>query len=313
MNNSSSQSGEQHLLTHFVAFSKRSARHVGIGALLGIISALLYLPIATRYYEASITVGPTSAPPAMAGLGNLSGLALGGLGGGVASKLSSIIGTGGNNPVAPFDAFHSTLSSTALATRLAKRQALMHRLFSRYWNERDQKWEEPSGLTSWFKDMGRRILSLPPWSPPNTDSIANYVSNNIEIQPVSGTALITLSFKFEERSVARDFLTAVYTDAEDIVRDMDLTRSEQLITMINAQLVSSDNLPDSTKQDLISFLSQEYQTKILTTTKVAYAAAIFDPLYVSPQPYWPLPRVVLLIGTFAGALLGLMWAFLKAR
>ena len=303
-----SQSTEDvHLLIRWLRFVSRAKGHIAGGILCGLVAGLAYLSLAKPYYTASMTVGPTSAAPAMAGLGNLSSLALGGLGQGLAGKITSVLsGAGSSQPVAPFDAFQSTLTSTVLAEHLVQNQDLMHRIFYNDWNAQDRKWEEPPGVISKLKDFARLILNLPGWHPPDAESVTLYLSHNLEIEPMPGSSLVQLSFEFEDPAAARDLLAAIYADSESIVKNMDYVQSTRLISMMDASVTDESSLPESAKQDLFTFLSQEYQIKLLTTAKIAYAAGVFDPLYVTPRPTWPRPLPVFLIGALAGLLAGLI-------
>jgi uncharacterized protein involved in exopolysaccharide biosynthesis len=272
---------------------------------------LIYLHLDTKEYTASIVVGPTSAVPAQAGLGSLSGLSLGGFGG-ITAKISSFVGGNSGSPVAPFDAFQQTLTSKALARRLLMRQNLMQRVFFKSWSNREQRWRQPTGIGSWLKNAVRALLGLSPWHPPDEDSVEDYLEKNLAKVPQPGSSLIELSFEFQDPQVAQEFLRAIYSEADNIVRGMDLKRSTEVIKSVNAEL-NDGTLSASARQTLIQFLDQEYQVKSLASANVSYSADVFDDASVTTRPTSPTPLPVLLIGVAIGGLLGLAFDSLRSR
>ena len=285
---------------------------IAIGGLIGFLAGILYLQFGPKYYTASIVIGPTSAVPAQAGLGNLSSLSLSSLGG-LGAKISSFVGGDSSSAVAPFDAFQQTLTSNILARRLLTHPELMHRLFPESWNAQSCRWEEPSGVAPMIKDIARGILNSPAWHPPDADSIEDYLNKNLAKVPQPGSSLIQLSFQSEDPSVARDFLKSVYQDLDAIVRNIDLDRSSEIIKSINNELKNSGPLSANATDAVIQFLDQQYQVVAFARANVAYSAGVFDDLAVSARPTSPLPGPTLLFGVLLGTCGGLIFTHLARR
>jgi hypothetical protein len=299
-------SPEQHFVGRFLNFVRSKARYAAVGCVAGLAAGIVYLHIASATYTAILVVGPTSAVPAQAGLGNLSSLSLGSLGG-LGAKISSFVGGNSGSAVAPFDAFQQSLTSNELAERLLHRSDLMHRIFYHEWNEDTKQWQEPPGIVPTLKAAVRYVLGLPKWHAPDAFSVQRFLSDKLAKTPQPGSSMIELSFEFKDPTVAREFLQAVYDDSDQIVRRIDLDRSTKIIESINRDLASSTTLSASAKQYLIQFLDQEYQVKALAKADAAYAADIFDSISVSPRPTSPVPVPALVLGAFLGIIGGLLY------
>jgi hypothetical protein len=256
-----------------------------------------------------MVVGPTSAVPAQAGLGNLSSLSLGSLGG-IGAKITSFVGGNSGSAVAPFDAFQQSLTSNELARRLLRHSDLMHKVFYHEWNGAAGRWQQPSGLVPSLKSAVRYILGLPQWHPPDAYTVEKFLDNNLAKTPQPGSAMIALSFEFQDPTVARDFLQAVYDESDRIVRNIDLYRSTKIIESVNRDLSDSTTLSASARQDLIQFVDQEYQVKALARADAAYAADVFDALSVSPRPTSPTAPAALILGAILGIIGGLLYPLL---
>lgn len=281
-----------------------------IGACLGLALGIVYLHVATKYYTATIIVGPTSAVPAQAGLGNLSGLSLSSLGG-LGSKISSFVGGSSDSAVAPFDAFQQTLTSRELAYRLLAQPELVRRIFYQVWNEKERRWQEPTSITHAVTALLKSVLGMPSWHPPDVDTVEQYLEDKIAKTPLPGSSMISLSFEFENPVTARDFLNAVYEQSDLIVRNMDLERSNKVIQSINEELSASAPPSASAREYLIQFLDQEYQVKALARADVAYAASVFDPISVSLRPTRPTVAPAILFGILLGGIGGMICSHLN--
>jgi len=238
---------------------------VALGVYYGVRDLRSFQPV----YVATMTVAP-----------------IGGTGGGQISTVFGDLGISmsGRAKATAFDRFKVMLGSITLARRLQDRNGMLQVLFAESWDEASGTWIRPAAPS--VRDEQIRILfHRPEWSPPNLETLAGYIGGSIKTRSRAEPGFVIIEFRNKDRDFALEFLTTVFVEADELLREQDRIDSAVRLEYINNQLAGTKLV--NNVRALNSLLLSEQRSAMLLESGLPYAARVVEPAYVSPQPTEP--------------------------
>ena len=276
-------------------------------ALLVIVGVALGVRDLSRYspqFEAKMIVVPFSSQQGTGGSAAVSRLA---------RSLGVEVSTSNARNVSTFDRLELLLASLRFAELLQEKYDMLHVAFAGAWDQDSQTWKRPGGRRFEYEQRIRAWLNLRTWSEPNLESLAAYLSSAVEADGSGKKAVKTITFRHRDAAFAGWFLRVVYSEADNMLRELDRAENVARKEYIQAQLASS-NLMDI-RNVLLALLEQEERTSMLLSRSAPYAARIIEPIFVSTRPTIPNPILTMVprIASAAGIalLLVLLYALIR--
>lgn len=261
-----------------------------LGACYG-VNRLLTTPGA---YEATMVVLPrTSEVSADVGRG-LAG-----------QLLSGLTGTRDTNP---FDEFTLTVSSVALAQLLEDKHGFLRQIFP--WDAGRGEWVRPSGLPFEAGQTLRSMLGLRTWQPPTVETLAEFLDSHIRVDEIKGTDFQRISFRDQQAPFALEFLTAAFTETDNLIRERMRTEAELKRGFLEDQLAGETSL--EARNLVFALIAKEIQNLTIAEGAIPYSARIIDPAFVSSQLRRPSLPLTLGAGIVGGAMLAVVLVSLIA-
>jgi uncharacterized protein involved in exopolysaccharide biosynthesis len=257
---------------------------------VAVLFALIGLTMSRPIYSVEMSVVP--APSSQAENGMTPG-----------GGLSSVLGlVGGGQTNSTYQRYQKLLTSTAVAERMQQKHDMLHVVFADLWDKHEQKWVKPprlrDTLLAWLFDLAH----VPIWTPPDITDLAEYLKGKIIILPGVQSDIVTLSMQDADPAFATRTLLSAHTLANEVLRDQVATRAAQQVNYLQHKL--SQTTVEDYRQTLLTLLSTQEKTLMLTQTSAPYAAEILTPPTSSARPVAPRPvlsiAVAILVGILAG-------------
>ena len=260
-------------------------------SIIAVILAIIDLSLTTPRFLVEMSVMPAPSSQAETGMTPSGGM----------SALLGIIG--GTEVNTSYGRYQKLLTSTAVADRLQKKYGTLQAVFSDQWDEKEKKWVKPAKLRytlfGWLFNLAR----VPVWTPPDTTDLAAYLEDTIIIVPAVKSDIVALSVRDKDPVFARHLLTWAHIEANDVLRDQVATRAGQQVAYLQRKL--SQTTVEDYRQTLLSLLSAQEKTLMLTQTSAPYAAEILNPPTSSMRPVSPRPALSIVVAILVGVLIGL--------
>lgn len=205
------------------------------------------------------------------------------------------------------------LTSYAVAQRLSDtRQDLVHNLFRKRWS--GTAWIIPDDamttvqntLARWI--VGRPLLDTPQPSP---YEIMNALIKRVDVKRNRDNNIVDVSFDDTDPGYAHDFLEAIFTISQSIIRDRRSAESNARMNYIRTAL---DKVTVAEYRDtLVKLMSAEEQNLMIIAAGSDIGIRIIDRPYVATAPSGPKAIIVLLGMVMVGLLLGIVFVTLRTR
>lgn len=262
--------------------------------------AILYLNVATYTYTASIKIASVDAVDRQRPGGALSGLA-------------AAAGIGLRDPLSDpqFELYIEGLSSVETAKVLEQDPRIMHTIYGPLWDEKNQRWREPTGFRRDAVAFIKTILGIRTfaWQPPDAGRLANYISSNLQITRSKDTIITTVSFVNEDREFALFFIKKLHDVVNEKLRRRAIMRSTASISYLKQQL---DVIQVSEyRQALLQALSEQERVRMTASSGLPFAAEIISGPDASGFPDKPRASITLVLAVLLGGTLGLLVAFIR--
>jgi len=245
--------------------------------LISIGLAVLFLHIVTYNYTITMEVSPADS-------GNTAQKT--GIGGTFAAL------TGGLTPdTNRIELYMAALTSIKVATAIADKPEIMHRLFERDWDTATQSWRptKPGPLHP-VTAVIKNLLGFPPsqaWAPPDAKAVLDLLKRQIVIEYLPNRPLVTITYRHKDPRFGVEFVEAVHEAADAQLRQAVLHRSTAYIDYLLKELQSVTVVPY--RDALAQVLAQQELQRIQTQADVPYAIEIFAPPTASSKPTTPRP------------------------
>lgn len=262
----------------------------------GLAAAVIYLHNATYRYSVELRVTPTQQD--MSSLANRFG--------GLAAVAG--INLGADKAVSPFDLYLEAMYSNEVAERLSRDPAMLRGAFPREWDATHGRWVEPDSLIRPLVQGAEEVLGAPvvPWSPPNSRRFAEFLRKEVFVVRDNKRAIVTISTLQEDTGFGRALLVQLDAAVDQMVRRRALDRANAYVGYLSLKL-SQVTLAEH-REALAQALAEQERVRMMSSSRVAYAASPLGAPVVSLEPVKPKPIVILIMGFMAGAALGIAGA-----
>lgn len=275
----------------------------GLGG--AIISTLVWagaVSVTRPIYEAVIVVGPTQSSTR---------LQLPQLGGGAGSLLSALTGNLGHSGTADdFTIFRTLLTSQSVVSSALKQPNLAKRMIGARWNDASKSIIPSKTFAATIKNNIFSALGID-FKITTTEELTQYVTNIVEIAPLSTTGLYQISARHPDPQVAKDILLSLYHADDGALRAARITQYENYSEYLKSKIgqISSD----AVRKSLIETEQQQEVQSVLANADVPYAAELSSGPTLSIGPVVPRPITWLFIAWGFGVILGIACARMLAK
>jgi uncharacterized protein involved in exopolysaccharide biosynthesis len=261
--------------------------------------AVLYLHTAHYLYTVSLQVTPV-ADQIKQENGNLSDLA----------NAAGIALPGGSSQVNAFELFLQGLYTRDTATKLARDQGLMRKLYWREWDVGAHQWHDPAGLLHRIVSVLKGALGIPvnSWRQPDGERVQDFIVRNVRVSRDLKNPAVTIGMDYDDPTVAMEFLDKLRKADDDQLRARALDRTSKYIEYLNSEI--NKVTFDEYRKALTDLLAdQEKRRMFASSASISYAAEPFQTPSTSTMPTKPNALFVLILSVFIGVLFGGFAAF----
>lgn len=225
-------------------------------------------------------------------------------GGGLTSSLASLA-LGGVAQDSNLSLALQMITTVRLAERLNSKYDLLTYFYGKKWHRENGQWvRNPSeGMLGGLRDMVAARIGRKP----STIALAEMMLNQIEIKTDKLSGVVTISYSSTDPEFAGLFLGRVVAEADGIMRENDIVRTEQRIAHLQREL---DGLQVADlRSNLLAVMANEVKSKIFMLSGAPYAMQVLDGPVVSDRPVSPKPVLNVLIGFLLGCIFGVVVVF----
>jgi len=173
------------------------------------------------------------------------------------------------------------LRSVVLAEKLQEQHGLLQILFAGSWDEAAQAWVRPTGADFEQDQRRREFFRQNLWSPPNYESLANYLSGALVFEVISGSPFQKITVSHGDGEFALWLLTTAYFGADELLREQAKVESAIKQANIEAKLAVETNV--QFQDALRGLLVMELGREITRDEALPYAARIIEPPIINNQ------------------------------
>ncbi len=279
------------------------ARYTLAGSLvLAIFLALLSLMFEQKSYTSEAVLGPAENS-AEQGLGS----SLGQLSG-AASLLGVNLGQGSDSD---FMKFKQLLSSERLAKTLFQDDSLKAVFFGPTWIPATRTWKKPTSIVFAIKDFVKGVLGLPRWQVPEPYTLEQVLKLQLDVQTDKVTGYVKVSIDEDSPASAAFTLNKIIKVADNLVRQDVKDRTAGRIAYLT-NVLERAQLQDQ-REAIITVLSSQEKTLMMTLADKTYAIDVIDPPTNSSIPTSPMARVTLLTNVIVAIVLVSLGATLRGH
>lgn len=224
----------------------------------------------------------------------------------------SLIGLVGAQNNENFNVYLRTHRSNILAERLMEIPGLPQHIFGGQWDEATGTWHPPRGAILEFRRALSGFLGGQPWAPPDAGSLAEFITNNLVVVQDRVTLITELRYEDASPEFAEQFLTAIHSETENLLRAEAELRTRAMIRHLGQQLANVTVTEH--RAALVALLSESEKQLMLLDPQLPYAAVVIDPVSAGPSANMPRPLLTLILVVVATGMLVLALAlWLVAR
>ncbi len=261
--------------------------------------AVICLHIVTYKYTITMAVSPVESG---------STTQRGNIGSAVAALAASGLGAGPETN--RIELYMAALTSIRVATAIADKPEIMHRLFDKEWDPATQNWRPPAnGALPALASGLKKFLGFPPpkaWAPPDAKSVLALLEKQIVIDYRPNRPLVTITYRSKDPAFGVNFVEALHGAADAQLRNAVLYRTTAYIDYLLKELPTISVV--AYHDALAQVLAQEELQRIQTQADVPYAIEMFAPPTASQRPTNPNAVVVLVATALAGMFISVLLA-----
>ncbi len=256
----------------------------GFGLTFGVLAGLMAFSLPPKY-EASAVLALTADSSASGALGSAGALlsqfgglaALGGFGLGSSGKKSEAI---------------ATLSSAALTEGFIRDRNLLPVLYPKDWDASKKQWKNPDQTkhpTVWTAErmFDKKVRT---------------------VREDKKTGLITLSIRLENPAQAAEWVTELINRTNSRLRQQAIEQSQHNLDYLHDQLKQTSVV--ELQQAIYGLIETEIKQVMIAKGSEQFAFRIIDPARVPEKKVSPKRGLMILLGGFAGIIMGLLLTFL---
>jgi hypothetical protein len=214
------------------------------------------------------------------------------------------LGVGGATQSSNYMRYQKLLVSNVVAQHLQDKYGMVQYVFSNYWDAQNRQWVPPKTIRGFMVGWLLALAHVPQWSPPDVTTLAAYLSGHLLIVPSTESDLVTISMDGSDVNFSRRVMLAAHEQANQVLRDQVARRARQQVAYLQSKL--AETTVEDYRQSLLTILSSEEKTLMLTQTDASFAAEILSPPMASPTPVSPRPVLSIFVAVLVGILLGII-------
>jgi hypothetical protein len=261
----------------------------------GLLLAIAHIATSTPKYAVRAVITSTDQPSAMSSIANL-GRAFG-------------FDLGGSSQENYYNEFLETLRSEDVAQELAK-HGWLQTIYSSSWDAKCNCWREPLSPKAMISGSVKALFGREFWRPPSAYDLYNYIKKSIKVVPLTTGSMTELRFQYPDRAYGVGFLNDALTVADGLVRSHAVERAQSSRDYLTKRLGTT--LEADYRQMLLQMLQQQEGVMMTVASRETFAWRPVVAPSASPDPVSPNIWLDLIVGVFAGALVGFCAAFVFA-
>ncbi len=198
--------------------------------------------------------------------------------------------------------YQRLVTSPVVAQRMQDHRRILQRVFSAEWDDEHQRWVEPYSLKRSLFGWLYGFSHVPAWTPPDATALSNYLQNKFVLIPSPTSDLVLVSMDGPDPEFSKLLLLTAHTEANNLLRDQVAQRAQQQVRYLEGK-IQQTTVADY-RAALLTLLSSQEKTLMMTQTGASFAAEIVNPPMSSSTPVSPRPLlslgVAILVGIIAG-------------
>lgn len=215
---------------------------------------------------------------------------------------------GGQRESPNFENLTVLISTKTVARILQEKHGILQYFFPGSWDSETKSWIRPVGDFFEFKESVKEYIGYPTWSAPTEEAIASYISENILIKPIPDTEIKEIVLEHDDRVFAKNFLTWVVSEADNIIRRGKIRGVTSNIEYLENQLARTTVAAHRTA--LTRMMVDQQETAMLLHSGTAFSFTLLEPVTVSDTPTRPPVSKVGMLSVAGGFVIGCMLALL---
>ena len=273
------------------------------GAIIGFIVALFTLSIVPAKYKVQMTISPATTNPQ----GDLSGM----MPQGSVPVVNYMIKQMSNNSTTDFIYFEQLVTSHEVAKELAKNPIIMRTIFASEWDNKNKKWQAPSGVINSTKRFINKIIGYKNWTAPNATRLTQWLEHNLVIMPVGATPLREIRLNYHDPRFATALLKKLYDTTDNIIRQNTRTNTDAKIDYLRDRILQTPN--PLHRSALTNILMEQEQIRIMVALNLPFAAQIIKQPTMSSNPVFPSPALLIPLMVIIGVAIGFLFYQFRQR
>jgi uncharacterized protein involved in exopolysaccharide biosynthesis len=249
------------------------------GAVLAIAASFLITPV----FRAQVVMAPVTIDRTGGAFSSLAG------------QLGGFAALAGVNLAADDTSVKSiaTLRSRDFTERFIRKNNLMPVLFAEHWDAASGAWNVSDAAET--PDMWDAFDRF--------DQSVRGVEQDVE------TGLVTVTVDWTDAAIARDWANRLVDDVNLELRARAIDESKRRIEYLQGRLKETTEV--ELRAAVFGLVEAEMKNAMLSAVRTDFAFDVIDPAVAPQKRYWPNRGLLAVLGFAAGALIGLVWVFVR--
>ncbi|OWJ64991.1 hypothetical protein BWR60_21725 [Inquilinus limosus] len=218
------------------------------------------------------------------------------------SALSLPVPTGRSNAV---DKYLYVITTPSFAKRLMEKHGFEKLIFESRW--RGNHWIAPPGFINEFSSGLKELFGYQPWAPPDEIDVANFLANNLLMEPDNDSGFVKISFDNRDRNLAVSALNIITMEGDAYLKEVNEGLYLSQLDFVTKKIAETSNL--EVINALRAYLVNVVLSKTLLSDSDSYAIRTWGGVSVTSLPTKPQVPVTILLGFVLGPLLALSLIF----
>lgn len=159
------------------------------------------------------------------------------------------------------------------------------------YNSQEQKWVQEKGKPSYL------------------EAHKFFLSNILEVNRNKETGFISISISHESPLFAKEFLSKIILEVNELSRKKDIDESQQALQYLNSELekISSTEVRSS----INALIETQLKNQMAASIDEEYLLKVIDPSFVPDEKYKPFRAMICIFGTLLGFFLSLGFSLFR--
>lgn len=202
-----------------------------------------------------------------------------------------------------FDRFKVVLGTVELARRLDEKYGYVKTIYDGSWDRVTGEPIPPTHFQSKVDGFFRQFFRIPEWTEPTVQSLATYIGSSIQVNTTAtNTPIYTIEYVFPDREFALQFLSNVYSEAENLLRE---SEEQQVAVQLNylSEKLQQTAIADY-KGSLLLLIGEQEKRMMTLNPELPYLGEVIQYPSVTDTATRPSVILRLLMGLVFGVVIG---------